>query len=101
MLADKFTMQKIKGDVKAVYHMFTLQSCERENIIDRLNASGIATGVYYPVPMHLQKVFLDLGYKKGDLPIVEKVCEEIFAVPVFPELKEEEQKIIIDILNEY
>lgn len=101
VLADKFTMQKIKGDVKAVYHMFTLQSCERENIIDRLNASGIATGVYYPVPMHLQKVFLDLGYKKGDLPIVEKVCEEIFAVPVFPELKEEEQKIIIDILNEY
>ena len=83
-----------------VYHMYSLQNPRREEIIRRLTDEGIPSGVYYPVPMHLQKVFADLGYKEGDLPIVEKICDEVFAVPVFPELTDEEQGRIIEILKE-
>lgn len=98
-LEGKYAVQKSLKDAYAVYHMYSLQSGKREHIIEKLAEKGIPTGVYYPVPMHLQKVFLDLGYQKGDLPVVEKICDEVFAVPVFPELSTEEQEEIINILR--
>lgn len=98
-LAGEYIIQKSLKDTCPVYHMYSLQSPKREEIIKRLTENGIPSGVYYPIPMHLQKVFLDLGYSKGDLPVVEKVCDEIFAVPVFPELTAEEQEKIIKILK--
>lgn len=49
--------------------------------------------------MHLQKVFLKLGYKKGDLAVVEEICKNIFAIPMFPELSEESQDEIIKMMN--
>ncbi|MCF2680716.1 DegT/DnrJ/EryC1/StrS family aminotransferase [Faecalicatena contorta] len=100
-LADKYAVQKSLDDVMPVYHMYSLQHKSREQIIDKLTENGIPSGVYYPIPMHLQKAFAHLGYKKGDLPVVEKICDEIFAVPVFPELTAEEQEKIINILKEF
>lgn len=97
-LEGEYKVQKALADIKPVYHMYSLQNKNREAIIQKLSAEGIPTGVYYPVPMHLQKVFLDLGYKKGDLPVVERICDEVFAIPVFPELTEEEQDKIIGLL---
>lgn len=98
-LAGEYNTQKSLEDACSVYHMYSLQSPKREEIIRRLAENGIPSGIYYPVPMHLQKVFLDLGYARGDLPVVEKVCDEVFAVPVFPELTKEEQEKIIKILK--
>lgn len=98
-LEGRYKIQKSLKDAYAVYHMYSLQSEKREQVIERLAEKGIPTGVYYPVPMHLQKVFLDLGYQKGDLPVVEKICDEIFAIPVFPELTTEEQEGIINIVR--
>ena len=88
-LEGKYKVQKAEKGGRMVYHMYSLQNPRREEIIRRLTDEGIPSGVYYPVPMHLQKVFADLGYKEGDLPIVEKICDEVFAVPVFPELTDE------------
>lgn len=99
-LEGKYKVQKAEKGGRMVYHMYSLQNPRREEIIRRLTDEGIPSGVYYPVPMHLQKVFADLGYKEGDLPIVEKICDEVFAVPVFPELTDEEQERIIRILKE-
>lgn len=99
-LEGKYKVQKAEKGGRMVYHMYSLQNPRREEIIRRLTDEGIPSGVYYPVPMHLQKVFADLGYKEGDLPIVEKICDEVFAVPVFPELTDEEQGRIIEILKE-
>jgi dTDP-4-amino-4,6-dideoxygalactose transaminase len=98
-LESNYKVQKALDDVCPVYHMYSLQSSKREEIIKELTENGVPSGVYYPVPMHLQKVFLDLGYSKGDLPVVEKICEEVFAIPVFPELLPEEQEKIIGILK--
>lgn len=100
-LGGVYKVQKPQKDSTPIYHMYSLQHPKREEIIQELSMNGIPTGVYYPVPMHLQKVFTDLGYKHGDLPVVEHICEEVFAVPVFPELSDEEQAKIIDILKNY
>ena len=64
-----------------------------------LKESGISCGTYYPVPLHLQGAFAKLGYKEGDLPITEELSKTTFAIPVFPELFEEEKNYIIEVLR--
>lgn len=79
-----------------VYHMYILQSENRNKILEKLKERGVATGVYYPVPLHLQKVYKNLGYKEGDMPVAEYLSNRTFAIPVYPELTEEQIKYIID-----
>lgn len=79
-----------------VYHMYILQSEDREGMLSKLKDKGVATGVYYPVPLHLQKVYKDLGYKEGDMPVSEYLSHRTFAIPVYPELNEEQIKYIIE-----
>ena len=82
-----------------VYHMYILQSENREEVLAKLKKAGIATGVYYPVPLHLQKVYKDLGYKEGDMPVSEYLSHRTFAIPVYPELTEEQVNYIISNLK--
>jgi dTDP-4-amino-4,6-dideoxygalactose transaminase len=83
-----------------VYHMYILQSENREEVLAKLKEAGIATGVYYPVPLHLQKVYKSLGYKEGDMPVSEYLSHRTFAIPVYPELtKEQVDYIISEILS--
>ena len=82
-----------------VYHMYILQSENREEVIEKLKEAGIATGVYYPVPLHLQKVYKNLGYKEGDMPVAEYLSHRTFAIPVYPELNEEQVQYIISKLK--
>lgn len=69
-------------------------------MLNKLKAKGVATGVYYPVPLHLQKVYKDLGYKEGDMPVSEYLSHRTFAIPVYPELTEEEVNYIINSIKE-
>jgi dTDP-4-amino-4,6-dideoxygalactose transaminase len=82
-----------------VYHMYILQSENREEVLEKLKKAGIATGVYYPVPLHLQKVYKNLGYKEGDMPVSEYLSHRTFAIPVYPELTEEQVNYIINNLK--
>lgn len=79
-----------------VYHMYILQSENRNEVLERLKERGVATGVYYPVPLHLQKVYKNLGYKEGDMPVSEYLSHRTFAIPVYPELTEEQIKYIVE-----
>lgn len=81
-----------------VYHMYVVQSEERDKIIDHLNKNGIGTGVYYPVPLHLQMVYKNLGYKKGDFPCAEYLSSRTFAIPIYPELTKAQQDYIVNTL---
>lgn len=82
-----------------VYHMYILQSENREEILRKLKEAGISTGVYYPIPLHLQKVYKDLGYKEGDMPVAEYLSHRTFAIPVYPELTQEQVDYIIQNLK--
>ena len=84
------------ANVDHVYHMYILQSENREEVLTKLKEKGVATGVYYPVPLHLQKVYKNLGYNEGDMPVSEYLSHRTFAIPVYPELDEEQIKYIID-----
>lgn len=84
---------------KPVYHLYVLRSGKRREIMEALDKEGIASAIYYPVPLHLQRAFKDLGYKEGDFPIAEKACQEAFAIPCYPEITIEKQKEIVGIIN--
>ncbi|MFA5577647.1 MAG: DegT/DnrJ/EryC1/StrS family aminotransferase [Tissierellaceae bacterium] len=86
-------------DVKHIYHLYILQSERRTELVSYLGEKGIATGVYYPVPLHLQKAYLDLGYKEGDLPNAEYLSHRTFAIPMFAELSEEKKISIINTIK--
>ena len=88
-------------DVKHVYHLYILQSKNRTELVSYLKEKGISTGVYYPVPLHLQKAYKDLGYKEGDLPNAEYLSHRTFAIPMFAELTDEEKEYIVDILKKF
>lgn len=88
-------------NVKHVYHMYILQSENRSEIIDYLKENGISTGVYYPVPLHLQKSFLKLGYTEGDMPNAEYLSYRTFAIPMFAEITEDERNYIIDAIKRF
>lgn len=82
------------------YYLYVLCHPNADSIMDALKAAEIGCGRYYPVPLHLQGAFSDLGYRKGDFPVTERLAETSFAIPVFPELTGEEQEYIVKTLLE-
>lgn len=84
-----------------IYHLYCIESAEREAITAKLKQSGIQTGVYYPCPLHLQKAYAHLSYKKDDFPVAEKLSLQLFAIPMSPFLQESEQDYIISVLKSY
>jgi dTDP-4-amino-4,6-dideoxygalactose transaminase len=84
-----------------VYHQYTIRVQKRDELQAFLNEQGVATMVYYPKPLHLQPVFAELGYKEGDLPETEKAALEVISLPMFPELKTEQQQYVVEKIREF
>lgn len=97
----EFITPVAKDYAEHIYHLYILQSEKRDALCKYLKEKGVATGIYYPVPMHLQKVYKPLGYKKGDLKNSEYLADRTFAIPMFAELKEEEKEYIVKCLKEF
>lgn len=73
-----------------VYHVYSVRLRRRDEALATLNEAGIATGIHYPVPVHLQKAYADLGYGPGDLPVTERLAKEFLSLPIYPELSAEQ-----------
>ncbi|MCO1603219.1 DegT/DnrJ/EryC1/StrS family aminotransferase [Desulfosporosinus nitroreducens] len=82
-----------------IYHLYVLRSDRRQELMEALKQADIACAIYYPVPLHLQKAFHDLGYKEGSFPITEKACKEALAIPCYPELSRTEQEEIVRVIE--
>lgn len=78
-----------------VYHQYVVRAKRRDELQKYLAERGVTTRVYYPLPLHLQHCFANLGYKKGDFPVAEALAEDVLALPMFPELLPEEQERIV------
>lgn len=87
-------------NTEPVYHQYILQAENRAQVAKYLADKGIATGIYYPIPLHIQKAYRDLNYKNGDMPVAEYLSHRTFAVPCFPELTAEERAYIVEVLKE-
>ncbi len=73
---------------KHIYHLFVIQVDERERFMEYLGKQGVGCGIHYPVPIHLQQAYADLGYKAGAFPVTEAIAPRLVSLPMFPELSE-------------
>jgi len=79
-----------------VYHLYVVRTADREGLMDHLKKAGIGTGIHYPIPLHLQKAYASMNYKRGDFPVTERVAEEIISLPMFPQLTAEQQVRVVE-----
>ena len=77
-----------------VYHVYTIRSSERDVLQQALHEAGIQTGIHYPVPVHLQPAYSDLGYGPGDLPHSEKAATQVLSLPLYPEMTDEQVEAV-------
>jgi dTDP-4-amino-4,6-dideoxygalactose transaminase len=82
-----------------IYNQFVIRSSKRDELIAHLKQNEIASEVYYPVPLHLQKCFSELGYRKGRLPVSEQAAETTLALPIYPELTPEMIRYVASAIN--
>ncbi|PIE32001.1 erythromycin biosynthesis sensory transduction protein eryC1 [candidate division KSB3 bacterium] len=85
-----------KRDCYHVYHLYVLQSEERDDLQTFLAEQGVRTLIHYPIPVHLQKAYADLGYTRGAFPVTEGVADNILSLPMYPQLRDDEISQVID-----
>jgi perosamine synthetase len=87
---------------KSVYHVFVVKADDRDGLADHLKSKGIETGVHYPIPIHLQPAYAGReGYFEGAFPKAEAFSKKILSLPMFPEMKKDEVKIVAEAVQEY
>lgn len=94
-------MLHLSDDYTPVHHVFPLFTEHRDELREHLHANGISSGIHYPIPVHMQRGFSNLGYKEGDLPVTESVCREVLSLPMYPELADETVMQIADSVRQF
>jgi dTDP-4-amino-4,6-dideoxygalactose transaminase len=91
----------VKEDRQTIYHLYIIQTKYRDDLISYLSDYGISSGVYYPVPLHRQEVYQNLGYEEGSFPFSEKSALGTLALPLYPELTEEDQEYVVSVIRKF
>jgi len=94
-------IQKLLQGNRGVYYVYNILVPKRDELSSFLKDRGIGTSIYYPRPLHLQKCFSYLGYKEGDFPVAERLCQEILALPIYPELRDDEVDYVCDSIQKF
>ena len=81
-----------------IFHQYVIRAARRDEARKFLSERGVATEIYYPLPLHMQKCFEYLGYRQGEFPEAERAASEVLALPMFPELTEDEQRYVVETL---
>ncbi|MBJ93782.1 MAG: transcriptional regulator [Rickettsiales bacterium] len=101
-LDQRLRFQAVSSDANPVFHQCVVRAERRDQLLAHLKADGIGCAIYYPIPLHLQDCFASLGYQRGQLPVAEQACEEVLALPIFPELSETaQQRVMASIASFY
>ncbi len=94
--ADRITLPTRAPGCRHIFNQYTIRVPNRDAVRANLDAAGIGTEVYYPVPFHLQECFASLGHRRGDFPVSEQIAAETLALPIYPELTEAQQAQVVD-----
>jgi len=97
----QITLPFVEKKASPVWYVFSLLCDARDGLQKYLNDNGVGTSLYYPLAMHLQECFKDLGYKKGDFPVAEMLCEKSLALPVFIGMKNDQVEYVCDKIKEF
>lgn len=89
------------ADRRHVYHIYALRTTRRDELAPFLDERGIATGIHYPIPVHLQRAFSELGHERGDFPVAEAAADEVLSLPMFPEMTDEQHDAVVAALTEW
>ena len=101
-VTQKIILPLERDDVRHIYNQYVVRVPEGRDELRRfLAANEIGTDIYYPVPLHLQECFAYLGYEKGDFPEAERASQETLALPIFPELSDEQQRFVAEKIVEF
>ncbi len=93
----------VRPGARHIFHQYVVRvsAPARDPLMEHLKRHGVGTKIYYPVPLHLQECFRPLGYAEGDLPESERAARETFALPVYPELTEREQRYVVETISSF
>ena len=97
----KVCLPKEAGFGRHIYHLFMIRVDQRDELIQFLKARQISSEIYYPVPLHLQECFLELGYQPCDLPKSEQAARQSLALPIYPELSETQQERVVQAVADF
>ena len=101
-LTEQVVLPFERENVRHIYNQYVVRVPERrDGLREFLTANGVGTDIYYPVPLHVQECFEFLGYREGDLPESERASHETLALPIYPELKPEQQEYVVEKIGEY
>ena len=100
-LKDVVKTPYVKDHNISAWAQYSILHPDREKVMNGLKEEGIPTAVYYPKPLHLQEAFAELGHKKWDFPVSDKISEEVFSLPMHPYLSNEDQDKIIEAIKKY
>lgn len=91
-----FKLPAIQYQNRHIFHQYVIRAPERDRLKEFLKEEGIGTDIYYPIPLHLQECYAFLKYRQGDLPNSEKASKEVLALPIYPEMTEDQQSLVGD-----
>ena len=97
----KVVLPKVGDEFTPVWHIFGIRCSEREALEKHLNQAGVGTNKHYPIPMHLQECYKDLGFKEGDYPIAEEISKTELSLPMYYGMTGEEVRYVIDTINNF
>jgi len=91
----------VAADVEHVYHLYVIRTPNRDALQQCLTKAGVATGLHYPTPIHLQPVYCELGYQRGDFPVTEMLAAEILSLPIYPELTSDMVAYVAETMHQF
>ena len=91
----------VRDDCEMIYNQYVIRVPNRDECLNFLRENGVGCAIYYPLSLHMQECFLEMGYKQGDFPICEKACEEVLALPIYPELTKEQLEYVASKVKEF
>ena len=98
----EFTPPFVRSSVRHIFHQYVIRVPQQsDEVINHLSLHGVGSKVYYPVPLHLQECFAYLGYRNGQFPEAETAAKQTLALPCFPEITEEQQRYVVDVLAKF
>ena len=89
------------GTGRHIFNQYTVRVKDRDRLRGHLNEAGIGNSVYYPVPLHQQECFRELGYSEGSFPVAEQACREVLSLPVYPELEPDMLEQVVESIRSF